>query len=97
MTGSKKKAGLPSEKEGISEKPFWVMLILLLKKNVLSRFWAIDITPENKNNAIAKVYGFIAILDSLWDCVGYWFVICKDPSLLQVDAYPFYSIPYHFY
>lgn len=37
MEGSNMRAGLPSEKEGINENPFWVTLNALLKNNVLSR------------------------------------------------------------
>ena len=37
IEGSNMIAGLPSEKEGINENPFWVTLNALLKNNVLSR------------------------------------------------------------
>lgn len=63
IEGSNIMAGLPSEKEGINENPFWVTLSALLKNNVLSRCPKQD-SDENQINTMSRKPNFFQL------CIG---------------------------
>ena len=53
IEGSNIRAGLPSEKEGINQNPFWVTLNALLKNNVVSR-WPTQVNNANQTKTVSR-------------------------------------------